>query len=47
MQCSTLEIEVSEERMRQVQAAIECATDIGTVRDQLEGLCAKFAVPTE
>ena len=48
MQGSTLEIEVSEERMQQVQqAAAQCVADIKTVRDQLEGLCTKIVVLTE
>ena len=48
MQESASAIEVSEEQMQQVQqAAAQCATDINTIREQLEGIHTKIAAPTE
>ena len=47
MQRSTYDIEVSQQRMQQIQQATsQCTADLATVPEQLEGLCAKISLPT-
>lgn len=48
MHRSTLDIEVLEQHMQQIQeAAAQCATNLAAVQTQLEGLCAKISTLTK